>query len=155
MRNSTWLAAALAAGLGLSLRAASARDAAAVVPDADPLYRRYCARCHGNDFKGNDWRAVNPDMPDFTSAVWHAGRSDARLLVSIRDGRGQGMPPFGQKLSEAQQRSLVARLRRAAPPAPLQPAAGPDDFDIRFEELILRMEALKKEFDEADQAEEP
>jgi mono/diheme cytochrome c family protein len=155
MRISTWLAAALAAGLGLSLRAASAHEAAAVAPDADLLYRRYCARCHGSDFKGSEWRATNADMPDFTSATWHVVRSDARLLVSIRDGRGQGMPPFGQKLSEAQQRSLVARLRRAATPAAPPPAAGPDDFEIRFEELILRMEALKKEFYEADQAGEP
>jgi mono/diheme cytochrome c family protein len=162
MRSFVGWAAALAVGLSLSLRAASAREgadsppaAAAAAPEADRLFRRYCATCHGQDFKGTDLRAVNPEIPDFTSAAWHANHSDARLLVSILSGRGAGMPAFADKLSQEQARSLVARLRQAAPIGAKPPSPAMDDFHRRFEELTRELDALRDEFYEADRADQP
>ena len=118
-------------------------------PDAaDRLYRRSCARCHGDDLTGSLWREINPEMPDFTSAAWHAGKTDARLLASILDGKSPGMPSFRGKLSGEQARALVARLRQAAPDfVPARPPdPGPDEFDRRYDELTREMEMLKKQF---------
>src|SRR5262245_61370692 len=52
-------------------------------------YRRFCARCHGNDHTGAAGR-----VPNFTSRSWQQRRSDSQLLVSILEGKGSGMPPF-------------------------------------------------------------
>ena len=166
MRSFIWLAAALTAGLGFAPRATAPREAApqpaapeAASPDAgaDRLYRRNCASCHGDDFTGSVWREFRPEIPDFTSAAWHAKRSDARLLASVLNGAGSGMPAFRRKLSEEQARALVARLRRAAPTfVPGQrPDAEPDDFHSSFEELEGEMNRLKKEFHEATRKNEP
>ena len=150
MRAFLWSAAVLAVGLAFAPRAAAAGEAS---PDAgaERLYRRYCASCHGDDFSGGERREFIPELPDFTSAAWHAGRSDARLLVSILDGKGSGMPSFRRKLSEEQARGLVARLRRAAPAfVPSRPPdGGPNDFDRRYEELTSEMDSLKKQFYES------
>jgi mono/diheme cytochrome c family protein len=154
MQTKTWWTAALAAGLCFAPRASAASQTADA--GAERLYRRYCASCHGDDLMGKEWREFKPDIPDFTSAAWHARRTDAQLLVSILDGKASGMPSFRRKLNEKQQRALVAFLRGAAPSAPTQkPDAAPDDFDRRFEEMERELDRLKKQFYECDQAKKP
>ena len=56
-----------------------------------------------------------PEIPDFTNVSWQAQRTDAQLLESILDGKGEDMPPVRGKISEQQARGLVAFIRAFAP----------------------------------------
>jgi uncharacterized membrane protein len=55
-----------------------------------------------------------PEIPDFTDLVWQAQRTDARILASIIDGKGEDMPPAPEETSEEQVRGLVAYVRAFA-----------------------------------------
>ena len=72
-------------------------------------------KCHGADGTGNKARDRLPEIPDFTNVSWQARRTDARLLESILDGKGEDMPPVRGKISEQQARGLVAFVRAFAP----------------------------------------
>jgi uncharacterized membrane protein len=74
-------------------------------------------RCHGADGTGSRVRRRQPEIPDFTDTAWQARRSDAHLLASILDGKGEEMPPWRGKLSEEQARGLAACVRAFAPAA--------------------------------------
>ena len=79
------------------------------------LFRQRCVKCHGADGTGNKARDRLPEIPDFTNVSWQARRTDARLLESILDGKGEDMPPVRGKISEQQARDLVAFIRAFAP----------------------------------------
>src|SRR6516164_5212158 len=64
------------------------------------VFRRHCVKCHGADGTGAQTRKFHAQIPDFTDASWQARRSDARLVVSILDGKGQEMPPWHAKINE-------------------------------------------------------
>jgi mono/diheme cytochrome c family protein/uncharacterized membrane protein len=95
--------------------------AAEGTPAARDLFRQRCVRCHGADGTGSRVRRRQPEIPDFTDPAWQARRSDAQLLASILDGKGEEMPPWRGKISEEQARSLVAYVRAFAP-TPAEPA---------------------------------
>ena len=67
-------------------------------------YIQYCAGCHGADGKGGD-KTVSLATSQSLMA-----RSDAELFQIVRDGTGNGMPPFAQ-IGAANIRSLVHYLR--------------------------------------------
>jgi len=83
--------------------------------EAQPLYARYCATCHGADMQGN--RALG--APNLTDRVWLYGSGsvfdiERTVLYGIRSGNSKAhnvtdMPAFGLtgQLSEAEIRSLV------------------------------------------------
>src|SRR5271166_5715040 len=79
------------------------------------LFLKRCVKCHGADGTGNKARDRFPEIPDFTNVSWQARRTDARLLESILDGKGEDMPPVRGKISEQQARGLVACVRAFAP----------------------------------------
>jgi cytochrome c oxidase cbb3-type subunit 3 len=79
------------------------------------LYQQNCMKCHGADGKGKEVRGDAPTTPDFTSHKWQQQRSDAQLSVSIRDGKGERMPPFSEKLNREQVRELVSHIRQFDP----------------------------------------
>ncbi len=79
------------------------------------LYQKLCSMCHGPDGKGTGMRASLPAIPDFADIKWHEGRSDPRLIVSVLDGKGVGMPPFRDKVGREQVRDLVAFIRAFTP----------------------------------------
>jgi mono/diheme cytochrome c family protein len=64
------------------------------------IYRAYCLACHNVDGKGAIVRPGMPDIPDFTTAKWHAAKTDAELSKSILSG-GKFMPPMKDKLAPA------------------------------------------------------
>ena len=84
-------------------------------PALGELFRKRCVKCHGADGAGNKARDRLPEIPDFTNVSWQARRTDARLLESILDGKGEDMPPVRGKISEQQARGLVAFVRAFAP----------------------------------------
>jgi mono/diheme cytochrome c family protein len=109
-----------------------------------------CASCHGTDFTGSVLREKGRDIPDFTDRQWHSHRTDAKLVVSILEGKGTRMPPFAQRLSEPEARALVSLIRQANATPLANAGAEPSDFETRFAELSREMETLKKQFHELD-----
>jgi mono/diheme cytochrome c family protein len=124
-------------------------------PPAARLFRRSCASCHGEDFTGEEFRPIAPEIPDFTRKTWQASRTDVQLLVSILDGRGKRMPSFQGRLNSTEVRDLVAYIRQAGPPGSAPPKAAPgsalpkawqDDFDRRFAALVKELDDLREQF---------
>jgi mono/diheme cytochrome c family protein/uncharacterized membrane protein len=93
----------------------SAPPLAPGTPAFRELFRKRCVKCHGADGTGNEARDRLPEIPNFTNVSWQARRTDARLLESILDGKGEDMPPVRGKISEQQARGLVAFVRTFAP----------------------------------------
>jgi mono/diheme cytochrome c family protein len=113
----------------------------------------HCAKCHGADGTGSPARGQSPEIPDFTKPAWQARRTDAGLLVSVLDGKGRGMPPWRDKLSEGQARGLVSHVRAFAPTRAGSgqgergaPANG--DFDQRFRRLEKQLDDLRSQYHE-------
>ncbi len=77
---------------------------AAAEPDAAALYAQQCAMCHGADGKGG----IGPDMTD---PKYIYGKSQADVVESITNGRPNGMPAFGPKLTEAEISALGEYVR--------------------------------------------
>jgi cytochrome c oxidase cbb3-type subunit 3 len=80
-------------------------------PDANSLFAKNCASCHGKDGKAKTFKAKFNGARNLTDSAWQASVSDERLFNSITNGRGH-MPAWGKKLSEAEINSLVAYVRR-------------------------------------------
>jgi mono/diheme cytochrome c family protein len=79
---------------------------------AKALFGEKCARCHGADGRGETVTGGMLGVPNFTDENWwKEGRSDARLLNSVTEGRDE-MPAFGRKLTRREIASLVAYVRR-------------------------------------------
>lgn len=72
------------------------------------LYKEYCAKCHGDDGKGDTPKGRQLMAQDFTDPDWQADRSDAELIKVVSEG-GEDMPPFGRKLSKEQIDTLVKK----------------------------------------------
>ena len=110
----------------------SAPTLAPGTPAFRELFRKRCVKCHGADGTGNKARDRLPEIPDFTNVSWQARRTDARLLESILDGKGEDMPPVRGKISVQQARGLVAFVRAFAPtiarPGEREPE-GPDSAE--------------------------
>ena len=86
-------------------------------------YLRLCQDCHGFDGRAQavrDFDAPNLRTPD----IWRYGSSDGELFVTIRDGAGHEMPPFGKKLDAGKTWQLVHYLRSIGPKE-LRPAVEP------------------------------
>lgn len=77
---------------------------------AAALYGARCATCHGVEGRGDGAEAPIAEMPNFTSAEYQDGRSDADLVRAIRMGSGL-MPAFGQQLNERGIGALVTHIR--------------------------------------------
>jgi len=96
------LAAALAA-------AALAVPLAARAGDAQSLFDRKCAPCHGKDGKGDTVMGKRLGVRAFALAQ---GKSDADLERSLLEGvPGTKMPAFRDKLSDAEAKDLVKTVR--------------------------------------------
>jgi mono/diheme cytochrome c family protein len=71
-----------------------------------PTFVEYCAKCHGEDGKGQTPKGKQLMARDFTDAEWQSAKSDADLIKTVTKG-GEDMPAFGKKLSKEQIESLV------------------------------------------------
>jgi mono/diheme cytochrome c family protein len=98
----------------------------------DQLYRAICIACHDVDGRGTIVRKAMPAIPDLTDAKWQASRSDAELLHSVLEGKGQFMLPMKDKfaLAHTDPKEMVAFMRSfqsgkqvVAAAAPTQPPA--------------------------------
>ena len=63
------------------------------------LYTRACTECHGAD--GKSQVDVIANATDLTNPqAWRSGISAGEIYRSIRDGAGEAMPPFAEKVSK-------------------------------------------------------
>jgi mono/diheme cytochrome c family protein len=84
-----------------------------------------------------------PSIPDFSSRAWQEARSDARLAVSILDGRGDWMPPWRGSISDDQAAELVAYIRSFGPATTRAAKPPTSDFSTRFRQLENRFNELE------------
>lgn len=118
------IALALTAQVGLAAEPASPEEARGlrnpvtyttdVARAGRRTYLRLCQYCHGADGRAQ----ANPDFeaPSLRDPrEWRYGTTDGELFVSIRDGAGHEMPPFGKQLTEEQVWQLVHYVRSIGP----------------------------------------
>ena len=72
------------------------------------LFKEYCAKCHGDDGKGDTPKGRQLMAQDLTDPEWQADRNDAELIKVVSEG-GEDMPPFGRKLTKEQIEGLVKK----------------------------------------------
>lgn len=78
---------------------------AAAVTEGGKLFIAYnCMDCHGGDGSG----AMGPSLADNR---WHFGGSPGAVFQSIYEGRPDGMPSWGGRISDDQIWKLVAYVR--------------------------------------------
>jgi mono/diheme cytochrome c family protein/uncharacterized membrane protein len=125
-------------------------------PAVRELFGEHCTKCHGADGTGKAQRDRLPEIPDFTSADWQTKRVDARLTASILEGKGEGMPPWRGKISEAQARDLVAHVRSFAKGAGWSEHGRPKSqaltrFQEHFDRLTKQLDKLDKQYREVSE----
>ncbi|MCB9595218.1 MAG: cytochrome c [Sandaracinaceae bacterium] len=81
---------------------------------AAALWDVRCASCHGSTGDGAGAEAPTAEMPDFRTAAFQDGRTDADLSRAIRMGQGL-MPAFGGQLNERGIDALVGHIRSLRP----------------------------------------
>jgi cbb3-type cytochrome c oxidase subunit III len=74
------------------------------------VYSERCARCHGADGQGRTRMGEAVEPPDLSDPAWQRTRTDARMIASVANGRGQ-MPAFRKKLSRQDIAASVAYVR--------------------------------------------
>ena len=84
------------------------RAGAAIAADGGAVFKAHCARCHGDDGKGQT--KVNP--PDLTDPKVQASLSDADIVKTITNGRkGTLMLGWKGKLSDEEISAVAAYVR--------------------------------------------
>ena len=102
-------ACAVSAASGVSTLADS-RKGKAQAGRGRGVFVANCARCHGADGTSHTSMGEMTQAPDLTDAAWQARRSDARMIASVTNGRGE-MPAFKRKLSRPEIAAAVAYVR--------------------------------------------
>jgi len=75
------------------------------------LFKEKCARCHGEDGRGQTVIGRMVGAPDFTDeGWWDEGTDERRFVRSITEGKGE-MPPFGRKLTRPEIKALAAYVK--------------------------------------------
>ena len=76
------------------------------------LFASTCARCHGPEGTGGlPLFDGGPSPRDFHDRAFHASHTDEQIKLTIVNGKGVGMPPFGTTFTDAQLDALVAHVR--------------------------------------------
>ena len=105
---STVFVAALITISGAAGYASNPMPAAAA--DAAAIYAEKCAKCHGPDGKGVD-KYKKQGMEDMTTAKWQSANTDAKISSVIKNGKGDFMPPWKDKLKPAEITAMVKYIR--------------------------------------------
>ncbi|MCA1620955.1 MAG: cytochrome c [Acidobacteria bacterium] len=90
--------------------AAPQKGRAARVERGRAVYADRCTRCHGADGQGRTRMAETVEPPDLSDPAWQRGRSDARMIASVANGRGQ-MPAFKKRLTRQDIAASIAYVR--------------------------------------------
>lgn len=104
------LAFAFGAASGASATSSDSRRGSAQAERGRAVYTANCARCHGGDGMSHTSMGQMTEAPDLTDAAWQSRRSNARMIASVMNGRGE-MPAFKRKLSRQEIAAAVAYVR--------------------------------------------
>ena len=75
------------------------------------LFKERCARCHGEDGRGQTVIGRMVGAPDFNDeSWWDKEKSERRFARSIAEGKGE-MPAFGKKLTRPEIKALAAYVK--------------------------------------------
>jgi cbb3-type cytochrome c oxidase subunit III len=75
------------------------------------LFKERCARCHGEDGRGQTVIGNMVGAPDFTAEGWWGGeKNERRFIRSITEGKDE-MPAFGKKLTRSEIKALAAYVK--------------------------------------------
>ena len=118
--------------------------APATLAEGQGLFVAHCAGCHGaaGDGRGILASGLGAPVPDLSTPLSLATRSDADLVTVVRDGAaGTAMPTFGRVLTDDERWKVVAFLRllslggveRATEASPAAPAAAVPQADVLAE----------------------
>jgi cytochrome c553 len=103
--------ALLIAALALGLASAWSAQAA----DAKENWAAHCAKCHGEDGKGDTKMGKKAGCKDYTDAKVQGELKDDKACKSIKEGVKEGdktlMKAFGETLSDDEIKALVAHIR--------------------------------------------
>ena len=81
----------------------------AMVEGRELFVRFNCSGCHGG-------RAGGGMGPSLRDSVWRYGNTDAQIFSTIAEGRDQGMPAWGTKVTQDQIWKLVAYVQSLRTP---------------------------------------
>jgi mono/diheme cytochrome c family protein len=85
------------------------------------LYKRACTECHGGD--GKSLVDVVANATDLTNPkAYRSGTSPGEIFRSIRDGAGESMPPFAEKVSKEEDLWNMVNYLRSLWPESARPA---------------------------------
>ena len=83
--------------------------------DAKENWTKLCAKCHGEDGKGQTRMGKQAGAKDYTDAKVQAGIKDEDAVRIIKEGLTQDgkkkMDPYKDKLSDEEIKALVAHIR--------------------------------------------
>jgi mono/diheme cytochrome c family protein len=110
--------------IALALAAALAQiqtpSPAPVAPEAgaksaQEVWEKRCVLCHGADGRSRTKKGKQLKAPDFTGSKWQKHTTDQEIVDTITNGvPKRKMPPFKDKLSEAEIQAMVPFLRSLA-----------------------------------------
>ncbi|HZE62227.1 MAG TPA: cytochrome c [Pyrinomonadaceae bacterium] len=78
--------------------------------NAEQLYAKQCASCHGKDGRAKTIKGRLKHARNLSDAEWQGKVSDERIFNSITNGK-EKMPAYGKKLSQEQIEALVTYVR--------------------------------------------
>ncbi len=91
------------------IRQISGQDHDATLAAAgEELFLNNCAACHGDNGMGN----YDLGAPNLTDAIWLYGGDEASLEETVRYARFGVMPPWGERLSEAEIKAVTAYVHQ-------------------------------------------
>ena len=119
MNRQHWLACVIVVAVTLSLRGSIAHAADdSAMAKARENYQSYCAKCHGEQGKGDGPGAamLKPKPRDYTDCKVMQNKKDEELIKVISDGgesigMSADMQPWGGTLSADEIRDLVKFVR--------------------------------------------
>ena len=83
--------------------------------DAKENWTKLCAKCHGEDGKGQTRMGKQAGAKDYTDAKVQAEIKDDKAFKVIKEGLKDGdkkkMDPYAEKLSDDEIKALVAHIR--------------------------------------------
>jgi mono/diheme cytochrome c family protein len=102
--------------MALALLVAGCKKSEAATAQGQELFVNVCARCHGASGGGGEPAYEGGPAPrNFRDHDFQLSRTDEQLKMTIKSGRGSGMPAFGTTFDDAQLTVLVAQIRSFDP----------------------------------------
>ncbi len=99
-----------------SLASPACKKSEAATLESRELFVNACSRCHGTEGGGGlPIYAGGPSPQNFRDREFQLSRTDEQIKMTIKNGKGTGMPPFGTTFDDAQLSALVQQIRSFDP----------------------------------------